>query len=231
MISYTENIDCKLAMATYTDKFFDVAVVDPPYFEGFSKVGYFGEKHSSKLNIPRGQYEIPEWDDQIPDQTYLDELVRVSKHQIIFGINYFTFFHAPGRIVWDKVNDNSPISNCEIASCSFHDSVRIFRYLWNGMLQGDGLGNPTRARGNKKKNEKRIHPTQKPIDLYRWIFSRYCKPGDKILDTHLGSGSSRIAADMAGNLDFYGYEISPKVFDDQEKRFAKYKSQLKLSLK
>ncbi len=91
MISHTENIDCMLAMAGYEDKFFDVAVVDPPYFKGFSKVGYFGEKHSSKLNIPRGQYELPDWDNQIPDERYLNELVRVSKHQIIFGINYFTF--------------------------------------------------------------------------------------------------------------------------------------------
>ncbi len=101
--------------------------------------------------------------------------------------------------------------------------------MWNGMLQGDGLSNPTKARGTKTKNEKRIHPTQKPIDLYRWIFSKYCKPGDKILDTHLGSGSSRIAASMHGQIDFYGFELDELAFYAQERRYRDYKLQLTFS--
>lgn len=175
-ISEAYNEDNMLGMARYPDKYFDLAIVDPPYMKGFSKMGYWGKKSSSK-GIPRGKFAIPEWDNQIPGQEYLNELLRVSKEQIIWGINYFKFYHCSGRIVWDKVNDGSPLSNCEIASCSLHDSTRIYRYMWNGMNQAESSLNPTKMQGNKKLNEKRIHPTQKPIALYRWLLSRYGNGG------------------------------------------------------
>lgn len=219
--------DCMHFLRTQPDKSIDLIVADPPYMKGFSKMGYFGLKNSSK-GVARGKYEIPQWDDQIPGEDWLKEVVRVSRDQIIWGINYFKFFHGPGRIVWDKCNDNSPISNCEIASVSCHDSTRIVRYMWNGMNQGDPSA-PTKMQGNKQLNEKRIHPTQKPIYLYKWQFIKYAQAYGyrTILDTHLGSGSSRIAAYELG-LDFTGIEIDPKIFNAQEKRFQQFISQQKL---
>jgi site-specific DNA-methyltransferase (adenine-specific) len=214
-----------IGMKEFPDKHFDLAICDPPYMVGFSKMGYFGSKNSSK-GVPRGKFAIPEWDNQIPGESWLNELVRVSKHQIIWGINYFKFYHTPGRIVWDKCNDKAPISNCEIASCSLHESTRIVRYMWNGMNQGD-TSEPTKMQGNKSLNEKRIHPTQKPLYLYRWILQKYAKEGDNILDTHLGSQSSRIAAFDMG-FDFTGYELDKDYFEAGCKRFNQHKAQLKL---
>lgn len=152
------------------------------------------------------------------DSRIFSELERVSGERIIFGINYFQIPNpGRGRIVWDKEADNgTKFSDCEIAYCSAINHVEIFRYRWNGMLQQ-----------NMKQKEIRIHPTQKPIALYTWIFSRYAKPGDKILDTHLGSGSSRIAAHDAG-LDFVGFEIDPDYFKAQDERYAAHIAQLSL---
>lgn len=229
-MSEAYHINCMLGMKDYPDNFFDIAVPDPPYFKGLTRFGYWGGKKTkmnSKINVPRGNYDIPEWDEQIPDQAYLDELIRVSKHQIIWGINYFDFIHCPGRIIWDKCTDGNFLSDAEIASCTFHNSVKMFRYMWNGMLQGKSLSEPITMQGNKKLNEKRIHPTQKPVNLYKWIYQQYAKPGDKILDTHLGSGSSRIAAYDAG-LDFVGFEINKVNFENQEKRFFAHESQQRL---
>lgn len=229
MNSVVENIDCMQGMKQFEDKYFDIAICDPPYFEGVGKMGYFGERNS-KLNVKRGDYQIPNWDNNIPDDTWLQEVCRVSKNQIIWGINYFTFFHTPGRIVWDKVNGNSPFSDCEIASCTFHDSVRLFSYMWNGMMQAESISNPRKMQGNKKLNEKRIHPTQKPVNLYKLIIDKYTSPGQKILSTHVGSGSDRIAAYDLGR-EFYGFELDPIHFDAQNNRFNKHISQFTLHLK
>lgn len=227
-ISEVYNEDNMIGMARFPDKFFDIAIVDPPYFEGVGKLGYFGEKQSS-IGVARGKYEIPNWDKQIPDEKYLNELVRVSKEQIIWGINYYKFYHCAGRIVWDKVNGDSPFSDCEIASCTFHESVRLFRYMWNGMNQAECLKNPTKMQGNKKLNEKRIHPTQKPVNLYRWILNQYGIPGQKILDTHMGSQSARIAAYSMG-FDYWGFELDKKHFTAGNKRFKEQTAQQKLYL-
>lgn len=121
-------------------------------------------------------------------------------------------------IVWDKGRRNMDQADCEIAWTSLKGQSRIFDFKWNGMLQGD-----------MKNKETRIHPTQKPVALYRWIFKNYAKQGDKIIDTHLGSGSSRIAA-FDANLDFWGYEIDKTYFDLQEKRFQEHTSQQNLFL-
>jgi len=207
-------------MGLYPDKHFDLAVVDPPYFSGPEKRKYYGQKVSGK-GVKRVDYPVTDtW--HIPNKAYFDELMRVSKHQIVWGCNYFDYPFPPGRIIWDKVNGPSSFSDCEIASCSFHDSVRQFRFMWNGMLQGKSVEEGATHQGNKKLNEKRIHPTQKPIALYDWIFSKYAAAGGgNILDTHVGSGSSRIAAFKAG-LSFTGFEIDPTHCSNQETRFNNF---------
>lgn len=219
------NLDCLEALGRMPDKCIDLAVVDPPYFDGPNKRGFYGSKQN-KYHTPRVIYpKTDTW--EIPGKAYFEELFRVSRQQIIWGCNYFDYPFSPGRIVWDKCNGANSFSDCEIAFCSLHDSVRLFRYMWNGMCQGKSVAEGHIMQGDKTKNEVRIHPTQKPVALYAWIFSRYAKPGDLILDTHLGSGSSRIAAWDAG-LDFIGYELDKGYFDAQEKRFAGHTAQLDL---
>lgn len=216
MISEVYNMDCMDYMKSLPDKFFDLAIVDPPYFDGPNKLGYYG-KNISSSGVKRSGYKVKRWN--IPGIDYFNELFRVSKNQIIWGVNYYPYgCFSSGRIVWDKVNGNSSFSDCEIAYCSLIDSVRMFTYMWNGMCQGKSLKEGHIQKGNKLKNEKRIHPTQKPIALYAWLLSNYAKQGDRILDTHLGSGSSRIAAYRMG-FDFYATEIDKDYFEAQEKRF------------
>ena len=218
------NLDCMEGMRKYPDKYFDLAVVDPPYFTGPEKRGYYGSK-VSKIGVHRDYLVSPEW--KVPDFDYFAELVRVSKKYIVWGCNYYNVVFSPGRIVWDKCNGSSSFSDCEIAATDLFESVRMFRYMWNGMLQGKSISEGWIQQGNKSKNEVRIHPTQKPVALYTWILQNYAKPGDKILDTHLGSGSSRIAA-YEQDLDFVGFELDKHYFEAQEKRFQRHISQLSL---
>lgn len=222
--SIVVNCDCMEYMRTVPDKAFDLAVVDPPYFSGPERRGYYGSR-VSKIGVHRDYPISPQWD--IPGAEYFEELQRVAKHYIVWGCNYFDYHFALGRIVWDKCNSSSSFSDCELAATDLFTSVRIFRFMWNGMLQGKSMHEGTIMQGNKKLNEKRIHPTQKPVALYRWIFKNYAKPGARILDTHLGSGSSRIAAYDAG-LDFVGCEIDPTYFKLQEERFNEYTAQQSL---
>ena len=142
-------MDCMDGMKQFPDKYFDLAVVDPPYFSGPEKRKFYGNatgtsKHSKTGDyhtVKRVEYSTSDWSDQIPDYDYLKELVRVSNNQIIWGINYFDFAgYHPGRIVWDKVNLKSSFSDCEIALCTYHESTRYFQYMWNGMMQGKSLG-------------------------------------------------------------------------------------------
>lgn len=222
--SIAYNTDCMEYMRSLPDKTFDLAVVDPPYFSGPERRGYYGNKVSS-IGVHRDYPISPKWD--VPQAPYFKELDRVAKKYIVWGCNYFYYHFPAGRIVWDKCNASSSFSDCEIAATNCHDSVRLFRFMWNGMCQGKSIVEGAVMQGDKRKNEKRIHPTQKPVALYEWIFSRYAKPGDKILDTHLGSGSSRIAAYDAG-LDFVGCEIDSHYFEAQEERFAAYTAQVAL---
>lgn len=222
--SVAYNMDCMDAMRAMPDGAFDLAVVDPPYFSGPERRGYYGSR-VSKIGVRRDYPVSPAW--KIPGQAYFDELRRIAKRYIVWGCNYFDYVFASGRIVWDKCNGNSSFSDCEIAATNCHDSVRLFRYMWNGMLQGKSIAEGFVQQGNKALNEQRIHPTQKPVALYAWIFSRYAKPGDRILDTHLGSGSSRIAALNAG-LDFVGIELDKTYFDLEEKRFSEYSAQMRM---
>lgn len=204
MIEYY-NEDCMVGMARYPDKHFDLAIVDPPYFKGVANEGFYGAK-VSKCGVSRLRSKSTHWDDNIPSENYYKELVRVSKEQIIWGINYYDFKAPPGRIVWDKENDSSTFSNCEIASNSLITSVKIYRYMWNGMLQGD-----------MKNKEFRIHPTQKPVALYHWLLNNYAKEGDKILDTHVGSASSLIACHDMG-FRAVGFEIDENYYKQSKER-------------
>ncbi|MFR9027643.1 MAG: DNA methyltransferase, partial [Clostridium sp.] len=130
-------------------------------------------------------------------------------------------------IVWDKCNGSNSFSDCEIASCSLHDSVRLFRYMWNGMMQGKSIEEGWIQQGNKKLNEKRIHPTQKPVNLYRWLVQKYVQPGWKVLDTHVGSASSLIAYEEAG-IPYVGFEIDPKRYELSKQRLEEHRAQLTL---
>lgn len=211
------NMDCLEAMREMPDKAFDLAVVDPIY-GGVTQGGYMKNLDSTTKLAKPIQYNLALWNQPKTGKEYFSELFRVSKNSIVWGGNYFVEEinrNSQCWIVWDKQNTGG-FADFEMAWTSFDSASRIFRFTWNGMLQED-----------MKNKEVRIHPTQKPVALYKWILSRYAKPGDKILDTHLGSGSSRIAAYDLG-FDFVGYEIDKEYFDKQEERFAKHTAQTSL---
>lgn len=215
-ITNKDNMDL---MARYPDKCFDLAIVDPPYFSGPEKRKYYGNT-INKLNIKRVDYKPLTKSWKLPDQDYFNELFRVSKNQIIWGCNYYAqFIPDCGRLIWDKVNSESSFSDAEIASVSLHDSVRLFKYMWNGMMQGaDYKGNML---GDKKLNEKRIHPTQKPVAVYKWLLDKYAKPGDKVLDTHLGSGSLAIACHDLG-FELTACELDTEYYNDSIERIKNH---------
>lgn len=199
--------DCVEYMRGLEDNAFELAIVDPPYFDGPNKSGYYGKGYSS-LGVQRAKHydTIPVW--SVPDEEYFYQLQRVSRHQIIWGANHFAdrFNSAsPSWIVWDKDNGASSFADVELAYCSMDRAARIFRYVWNGMHQGQ-------YGGNKRNNETRIHPTQKPVALYEWLLTEYAKPGQRILDTHVGSGSSFVAANNLG-FEISGTELDSSMFD------------------
>lgn len=216
------NMDCIEGMKNIPDKYFDLAIVDPPYFKGPNSRKYYG-RAVNKLNIKRNVYEdIKEW--SIPDEIYFKELIRISKNQIVWGSNYFDFYLGPGLIIWDKVNGESTFSDCEIAYCSMHNKTKMFRYMWNGMMQGKSITEGHKMQGDKSRNEKRIHPTQKPVNLYKWILLNYAKKGNKILDTHVGSASSLVACYEMG-FDFLGFELDNNMFNMASKRLNEVMNQ------
>lgn len=218
------NMDCMDGMRMFPDKYFSLAIVDPPYFSGPERREFYGRKESP-IGVKRLYEKMDNW--EVPGPEYFEELFRVSKNQIIWGCNYFDYQFGPGRIIWDKCNDWSDFSNCEIAYCSFHDSVRIFRYMWNGMMQGKSISEGWIQQGNKRLNEKRIHPTQKPVALYEWLLQRYAKSGDIILDTHVGSASSLIACHR-NRYDFVGFEIDSGCYQRSMERLEAERAQITL---
>ena len=226
MNSVAYNMDCMEAMRAMPDNVFDLAVVDPVYGDvtggGYTTSKWDGQAHHiGSCAADELAYHREVWNQPKTPPEYFKELFRVSKNQIIWGGNFFveSLPSSQGWIVWDKQRpDGITFSDCELAFTSFNVGLRIFRFMWNGMLQG-----------NMKNKQHKIHPTEKPIALYAWIFQKYAKPGDKILDTHLGSGSSRIAAWDAG-LDFTGYEIDETYFRLQEERFERHTAQMNLFL-
>jgi site-specific DNA-methyltransferase (adenine-specific) len=196
-------------MARYPDKYFDLAVVDPPY-GNIDAIGLIDNKRKGKQATKRKNYKL--FENIAPDDQYYCELARVSKNQIVWGGNFLGL--CGGVIVWQK--NGTAFGEAEVAICSTHKSVKVFEYTWNGMIQQ-----------NMKDKEIRIHPTQKPVALYDWIFNKYAKPNDLVLDTHLGSGSSRIAA-YKNKINFVGCELDKEYFDSQEKRFKQFTAQLTL---
>lgn len=193
-------------MRDIPDKFFELAIVDPPYgigADGGTGGDNFGivKKYNSK------------WDSETPNENYFKELFRVSKNKIIWGVNYYNCFDlSGGRIVWDKDNTGN-FSDCELAYCSFGYGIKKFRYRWNGMIQE-----------NMKEKELRIHPTQKPVALYRWLLINYAKPGDKIIDTHSGSGSCAIACHIEKH-DFLAIEKDKDYFEASVRRLDEVRAQ------
>jgi site-specific DNA-methyltransferase (adenine-specific) len=214
MISEVFNEDCMEGMRRYPDGYFELAVVDPPYGIGADNKNSVKKLQSKKSSSLSKDYGEQQWDATIPTDEYFNALFRISKKQIVWGANYFGVIG--GMIYWHKNVTMLTYSTGELAWVSWLNKISFIDLTWHGMLQHD-----------MKDKEVRIHPTQKPIQLYRWILKHYAKPGDKILDTHLGSGSNRIACDMEG-FDFTGFEIDKDYFDAQEKRFQNYKAQKRI---
>lgn len=226
-ISEAYNMDCMEAMRAMPDKAFDLAVVDPPYGDGLprrSRLPSDPEERRAKLKTLKpttlragGHFKkfdpsskIAEWD-VAPDQEYFDELFRVSKNQIVWGGNYFEMPRTRCFLIWRKTNvplEGFSMAAAEYAWTSFNRNALVFEF---SAINQAG----------------RFHPTQKPPELYAWIYKHFAKQGDRILDTHLGSGSSRIAAYDAG-LEFVGYEIDKEYFEKQEERFDRHTSQYSL---
>ena len=205
------NMDCMEGMKEFPDKYFDLAIVDPPY----------GIK-ANKMTLGNGHrvvYRGGNWDDGTPSKEYFDELFRVSKNQVIWGGNYFVQYLKPkqGWLFWDKGTGSNSYSDGELAWTSFDVALRKFFKSWVG--------------GNAKEKEEhdRIHPTQKPVALYKWILTNYAKSGDKILDTHVGSASSLIACYDLG-FDYVGFEIDEEYYRQASERLEAVKAQLRFEL-
>jgi len=199
------------------DKYYELAIVDPPYGIGASADSRVGGSYTVNLGgikkkVAAKAYIPKDWDFQKPTFKYWDELKRVSKNQIVWGGNYFAsnLRDTPCWIVWNKCNGENNNADCELAWTSFNTAVRMFNWKWNGMLQQ-----------NMKNKEERIHPTQKPVALYKWLLQKYAKPGDKIFDSHVGSGSIRIACHDMG-FDFEGCEIDKDYWEAQEERYNQH---------
>ena len=215
--------DCVEALKRFNDNHFDLAIVDPPYGIGADKAQNNAAlsriKAEGKSKAGRGWklYHETDWDNETPTAEYWAELFRVSKNQIVWGGNYFTEYLPPkmGWILWDKGQRDFSLADGELAWTSFDKALRIFE-----MSRGKALAKNNETGG-------RFHPTQKPEMLYDWILKNYAKEGDLILDTHLGSGSSRIAAYKNG-FNFVGFEIDAEYYEKQEKRFNDFKSQLRM---
>ena len=207
------NEDNMKLMGRYEDNHFDLAIVDPPYGIGISS-NPFRQKHDKK-----------QWDDNIPSNAYFDELKRVSKNQIIWGGNYFAHLWkegCKGFICWNKLNHHDNRADVELAWTSFNKLAKYLEYMWDGNKYGTkgnikGVGKPTI----------RIHPTEKPVYLYKWLLTNYAKEGDKILDTHLGSGSIAIACHDLG-FDLTACELDTDYYNAAMKRIEDHKKQLTL---
>lgn len=201
------NCDCMELMES--GKRWDLAVVDPPY-SACDAIGLRDNKKQKKQAAKRAPYHL--FENIAPKKEYFNKIKIVSKNQIVWGGNFFGL--SGGVIAWNK--NGTVFGEGEIAICSTHKSVRFFEYTWNGMLQQ-----------NMKNKQNRIHPTEKPIDLYRWILKNYAKVGYAILDTHGGSMSSAIACHMDGfELDIC--ELDKEYFDAAVNRFKIYEQQQKL---
>ena len=229
-ITNEDNIEL---MARYPDKYFDLAIVDLEYGIGASKPSVkpntVKQSNGTIMRVKQSNYAHKDWDLKLSSKEYLQELLRVSKNQIIWGGNYYGL--AGGYLVWDKLNGNTDQFDCEMAWLSFTKRTDLVYYMWSGMFQGldpsQNIRIALEQQGNKKLNEERIHPTQKPEKLYKWLLQKYAKPNDKILDTHLGSMSIAIACHDMG-FELTGCELDKDYFDAGVQRVKKHVSQLSL---
>ena len=211
------NQDCMVAMAGFDDNQFDLAIVDPPYGIGFGEFNRTN-KTSDGTRFKANKYKQGNWDDSIPINKYFLELKRISKNQIVWGANYFPALWlkgCKGFIFWYKGNPVPNFSDGELAYTSFNKVAKQFDYRYYGGLEG-----------NTSASDK-IHPTQKPVALYEWLLMNYAKEGDKILDTHLGSGSIAIACHNLG-YDLTGYEIDTDYYEAAIKRLKQHQSQIRM---
>ena len=206
------HADCMEIMKQYPDKYFGLCIVDPPYGIGMDKTHFKTKSSNSKPT----DYNAKDWDSAIPNKEYFAELMRVSKNQIIWGGNYFVenLTNSSCWVVWDKDNGDSIHADCELAWTSFKTGVRKIKWLWHGMRQQ-----------NMKNKEKRIHPTQKPVQLYKWLLQNYAKEGDKILDTHFGSLSIGIACNDMG-FELTAIELDKNYYEAGKKRLIEHQRQL-----
>ena len=199
-------MDCMTGMKEFPDKYFDLAIVDPPY-----GINENGSKNYTRTNLAKAK-DYPSFyggDKTAPDESYFKELFRISKNQIIFGANHFISkipYDSSCWVVWDKENGENDFADCELAWTSFNSAVRQFRCRWAGMLQG-----------NMKNKEFRIHPTQKPVALYEWLINKFANENDIILDTHVGSASSLIACHKTRHK-FVGFEIDETYYKEAKAR-------------
>jgi len=215
MIEYF-NEDCMVGMARYPDKHFDLAIVDPPYGIGADVKNSDDTKKSKKSATQSKFYGEQKWDSAVPDDLYFAELLRISKHQIIWGINYYRCDFIGGRIYWNKCVTMPTYSDGELAYCSKSKNIKSVTIPWHGMIQAD-----------MKNKENRIHPTQKPVALYKWLLKNYAKSGDKILDTHVGSASSLIACYDMG-FDAVGFELDADYYKASKQRLEDFMAQIKI---
>jgi site-specific DNA-methyltransferase (adenine-specific) len=203
-MNHLYNMDCMEGMKDIPDKFFELAIVDPPYG--------IGGGSNTLMNV--------DWDSNIPTKEYFNELIRVSTNQIIWGGNYMSTnipFASTHTIIWDKENGKSFMSDAEIAFTSFNkQTTKIYRLFWMSNMM-------------KSSEKPLIHPTQKPKELYGYLLTNYAKQGDKILDTHVGSGSSIIAC-MDYHFDFMGFEIDKDYFEAAQERIDAYASQMRMEI-
>jgi site-specific DNA-methyltransferase (adenine-specific) len=208
------NADCMEVMKTFKDKQFSLAICDPPY--GIKENG--DKNHTrGKLAKSKNYKSFAGGDVKSPDKQYFDELIRISKNQIIWGANHFISnipYNSSCWIVWDKNNGLTDFADCELAWTSFPTAVRKYKYTWQGMLQED-----------MKNKQIRIHPTEKPIQLYKWLLTNYAKQGDKILDTHFGSLSIGIACHDLG-FELTACELDKDYYEAGKKRLKQHQSQL-----
>ena len=210
------NCDCMDYIAAIPDNYFEFAIVDPPYGIGDWTTGQsITKKNGKKIVKENGKWKNVYWNNEIPNINYFNEVIRVSKNQIIWGANYYNCFNKlGGSLIWHKGNINPVFSQCEIASLSFQKKVDYVHINWQAGFARNKEGDT-------------IHPCQKPVKLYEWLLTNYAKLGDKILDTHLGSGSSAIAANNLG-FEFFGMELDKDYYDASIKRFTKNVAQSSL---
>lgn len=212
MTSKITNEDNMLLMSRYEDNHFDLAIVDPPY-GGNDAIGLVNNKTKGKQATHRKEYNV--FKNTAPSIDYFKELKRISKNQIIWGVNFYkNFDFSGGRLCWDK--KGTAFGRGELAYLSMTKSVNVCEITWNGMIQHD-----------MKNKEIRIHPTQKPVKLYEWLLLNYAKEGDKILDTHLGSGSIALACHNLG-FDLTACELDKEYFDASQKRLKEHTAQLRI---